>query len=195
MAQTASNVAAASPVATGGVLIAPLGSTLPTNATSSLDAAFIPLGYVSEDGIGDGSDAASIEDVFAWGGDQVATLQSTGSIQRYTAKLIELFNEDVANFLYGDANVTPTAATVSVGEKLAILDKGEEIPPCVVVFDMKYQGKRKRIVCANAQAQITAQDPHVHTAISGTEITVTCLKDDAGVRQYIYLQNDVLADA
>jgi hypothetical protein len=195
MTQTVANVAAASPVATGGMLVAPSGTPLPTDATSALDAAFVPLGYIGIDGLGDGSDAASTEDVFAWGGDQVATLQTTGSIKRYVAKLIELFNADVANFLYGEANVTFTAAAGVDGSKLAILDKGAEIDPCVIVFDMKYKGKRKRIVCANAQPQVTSEDPHVHTAVSGTEVTVTCLKDDAGNRQYIYMQNDDLAES
>lgn len=194
MTQTAANVAAASPVATGGMLVAPFGTALPTDATGALDAAFIPLGYINSDGIGDGSDAASTEDVFAWGGDQVATLETTGSIKRYVAKLIELFNEDVADFLYGEDNVTFTAAAGVDGSKLAILDKAEEILPCIVVFDMKYKGKRKRIVCANAQPQVTSEDPHVHTGISATEVTVTCLKDDSGVRQYIYMQNDDIAD-
>lgn len=194
MTQTAANVAAASPVATGGMLVAPFGTPLPTNATSTPNAAFIPLGYISVDGLGDGSDAASVEDIFAWGGDQVATLETTGSIKRYVAKLIELFNEDVANFVHGDDNVTFTAAAGADGSKLAILDKAEEIAPCIVMFDMKYKGKRKRIICANAQPQVTAEDPHVHTAISGTEVTVTCLKDEAGVRQYIYMQNDDIVD-
>lgn len=194
MTQNSANVAAASPVATGGMLVAPFGTPLPTNATSPLDDACIPLGYINIDGLGDGSDAASIEDVFAWGGDQVATLQTTGSIKRYVAKLIELFNKDVAEFLNGEANVTFTAAAGITGSKLAILDKGDEIAPCIVIFDMKYKGKRKRIVCANAQPQVTAEDPHVHTAISGTEVTVTCLKDASGVRQYIYMQNDDIED-
>ena len=193
MAQTVGNVAAASPVATGGMLVAPLGTALPTSETATLDAAFIPLGYISDDGIGDNSDAASVDDIFAWGGDNVASLQTTGSVKRYVAKLIELFNEDVANFLYGDANVTFTAAAGADGSKLAILDKAEELEACVVVFDMKYKGKRKRIVVPNAQPQITAEDAHVHTAISGVEVTVTCLKDESGVRQYIYMQNDDVA--
>lgn len=194
MTQTVGNVAAASPVATGGMLIAPFGTPLPTNATVALDAAFIPLGYIGADGLGDGSDAANIEDVFAWGGDNVATLQTTGSVKRYVAKLIELFNEDVANFLYGEDNVTFTAAAGADGSKLAILDKGEEIAPCIVVFDMKYKGKRKRIVNPNAQPQVTAEDPHTNTAISGTEVTVTALKDESGNRQYIYMQNDDVVD-
>lgn len=195
MTQTISNVAAASPVATGGVLWAPLGTPLPTTAISTPNAAFIPLGYISEDGVGDSSDAASIEDIFAWGGDNVATLETTGSVKRYVFKLIELFNEDVANFLYGDANVTAVAADEDTGETIAIVDKGESIPPGILLLDMKYQGKRKRIVCPNAQASITAEDPLVHTAISGTEVTATCKKDDSGNRQYIYLQNDVFDEA
>lgn len=36
---------------TGEVSVAPTGSTAPTTSTSSLDAAFIGLGYVSDDGV------------------------------------------------------------------------------------------------------------------------------------------------
>lgn len=36
---------------TGGIYIADLGSTLPTNATSPLDAAFVELGFADESGV------------------------------------------------------------------------------------------------------------------------------------------------
>lgn len=194
MSQTASNVAAASPVAAGGMWVAPLGTPLPTSATAALNAAFIPLGYVSTDGVQDSSDAASREDVFAWGGDQVATLLQQGSVKRYTVKLIEVYNPDVAEFIYGEDNVAVTAAAGGDGTKIAIGDTGEEIAPCVVVFDMKYGEKRERRVVPKGQPQVTAEDPLVHTALAGYEVQTTCLKDDSGKRQYIYRQNDDVED-
>lgn len=194
MAQNSANVAAASPVATGGMLIAPLGTPLPTSAAGSLDAAFVPLGYIGADGLQNTGDAAQSEDVFAWGGDLVATLQTVGSIKRYTSKLIEFFNPDVSEFLYGADNVTVTAAAGADGTKIDIADKGEEIDRCSVIYDMRYQGKRARVVVPIGQPQVTGEDPFVHTAIAGTDIQVTCFKDESGNRQYLYLVNDDIAE-
>jgi acyl CoA:acetate/3-ketoacid CoA transferase beta subunit len=47
----ANNVSFGKPKATGAVFVAPLGTTLPTNATTNLHADFKNLGYVSEDGL------------------------------------------------------------------------------------------------------------------------------------------------
>ncbi len=46
-----SEIAAPFPKVTGGVLYAPLGTTLPTDATSALDPAFVTLGRVSDAGV------------------------------------------------------------------------------------------------------------------------------------------------
>lgn len=189
-APSTKQVAAASPGTTGGVLWAPAGTALPTTATATPNVAFVPLGYISDEGISDGSDAASYDDIFAWGGDNIATLQTTGSVQRYSFKLAELYNTDATKFVYGTSNVTVTAAGVGTPTKMAILDKGAEITPCEVIIDIKYLGKKGRIVIPNAVPQVTSRDPLVHTDVAKTEVTITCLKDASGNRQYIYLEND-----
>lgn len=51
--------------ANGGVSIAPVGSTLPTDASAALDAAFIDVGYISEDGVSF-SPNLSTESIMAW---------------------------------------------------------------------------------------------------------------------------------
>ena len=48
---TATNVSVGKPGASGAIYRAPLGSTAPTDAETALDAAFVMLGYVSEDGL------------------------------------------------------------------------------------------------------------------------------------------------
>jgi hypothetical protein len=50
--------------ANGSINLAPVGSTLPTDM-SSLDAAFIELGYATEDGV-TFSDAPTVEDIRSW---------------------------------------------------------------------------------------------------------------------------------
>ena len=49
MANTATNVSTGKPNISGAVYVAPMGTTLPTDATTALDEAFTCLGDVSED--------------------------------------------------------------------------------------------------------------------------------------------------
>ena len=110
MAQDATNVAAAAPLASSGVLYAPLGTTLPTTSDTTLNVAFKGLGYVADNGVEASGDAASITDIKAWGGDIVASLTETKAIKRFTFNLIEVFSQTANEFIYGTANVTLTAA-------------------------------------------------------------------------------------
>lgn len=189
MAQNTAYVAATSPVAeTGGVLWAPLGTALPTDATTALNLAlYTPLGYVSEDGLQYSGEAAASEDVTAWGGDTVATLNTTGSIDRRTFKLLEVLNPDVLEFVFGPDNVTVTPATVSSPTLISIADKGIEPPKGVFIFEMfTSQGTKIRRCYPVAQPAINDEDPLTHSGVGGYEIQITGFKDTNGNRSYTY---------
>ena len=139
----ASNVSFGKPKATGAVYIAPAGTTLPTDGTTALAAAYKGMGYISEDGY-----VQSIEtdttDVKAWGGDTVLTAQSSYS-ETHTVNFIET-NEDTLKAIYGAANVT------KAGNVITVHSTGKELSECVLVIEIALTGGRvRRIIVPRAK--------------------------------------------
>ena len=89
----ASNVTTGKPKKGGAIFRAPLGSTLPTDATTALDKAFVCLGYCGEDGLTN-SNTPESDSIKAWGGETVLTYQSAKE-DSFTFVLIEALNPDV----------------------------------------------------------------------------------------------------
>jgi hypothetical protein len=182
------NVAAAKPYAGGGVYYGVLTTALPTDATTALNAALKPLGYVSEDGIRPSRDQ-SVERIKAFGGDIVAALVS-GDERSFEFTLLEVFSSEVNKFIYGSANVTITAPTVTAGEKVYVQDKVFKPDQCIIVFELKHGNKRRRLVVPIADPVVTGEEPYVDGSLSAYTINVTALKNGAGVRVFDYLEND-----
>lgn len=138
MSNNAQNVTFGKPKAAGAVFVAPAGTALPTNATSSLDAAFKNLGYISDAGLGNAI-KTGIQEVYAWGTTKVLVGQTTFS-ETFTVQLLEQ-NADALGVYYGVDNVTVS------GSSITIKQGSEELPECVVVFETVMTGGRiKRIV-------------------------------------------------
>lgn len=144
MANTAANVSFGKPKVTGGVYVAPKGTTVPTDATTALDGAFKSLGYVSEDGLVN-SIETDTETVKAWGGDTVLS-GLTSFTETFTVNLIET-NAETLKTIYGPSNVT-----VGVGGAITIKANSKPLDEQVVVFEIGMTGGRiKRIVVEHAQ--------------------------------------------
>lgn len=181
MANTASYVAAGKPKITGGVWYAPAGSTLPTDATTALDSAFVCLGYVSEDGVTVGMTRDS-EDIKAWGGDTVMTTQTEfGETFQFT--LIETLNIDVKKAIFGAANVTGTLAN-----GLTTQVNSGELPAACWVFEMIQNSVPCRIVVPQGKVSEMGDTVYNDSDPIGYDITITALPDTAGNVSYEYLK-------
>jgi hypothetical protein len=106
MADSTQVWAATIPADGAAVFAAPIGTTLPTDATGDLDPAFVDLGWVSEDGVSN-SIQRDVTKHYAWGGDVVKTTQD-----RYTETLkfaLLETSEAVLQVVYGRDAVTTAA--------------------------------------------------------------------------------------
>lgn len=138
------NVSFGKPKSTGAVFVAPLGTTLPTNAHMALNAAFKGLGYVSEDGLVNGVET-DVEEVYAWGADLVLQGQTTFK-EMFTVNLIET-NAEALKVYYGSGNVV-----VEGNGSITVTQSNEVLPRVSVVFELVLTGGRiKRIVVPSAQ--------------------------------------------
>lgn len=172
MANNAKQVTAGQPKTGGAVFWAPEGTTLPAAADTALDNAFVCLGYVSEDGV-TFSRTRENEDVTAWGGDKVLTLQ-TEKTDTAQLTLIEALNEDVLKLVHGTANVSGDfTAGMTVSENSAALDRG------VWVIDMILNGDvLMRTIMPEAQVTNIDDVQFASNAAVGYNVTATAYPYD-----------------
>lgn len=175
---------------TGGILAGPLGSTAPTDSTTELDAALVPHGYVGEDGLSMTTER-STEKIRAWGGDAVRTVQTEHDVT-FGFTLLET-SEVTAKAVFGDDNVTLTAAGPDAGTKLDITVTSDALPEKLWVFDMKDGAKKVRVVVPNGQITEVGDTQFVHSDATGYECTLEAYPDANGVKCYIYTDDGVTA--
>lgn len=181
MATNATNVTVGKPKVGGAVHWAPLGTALPTSATESLNAAFVDLGYVSEDGLTNNNSPES-DTVKAWGGDTVLNMQ-TDRPDTWSLKLIEAMNEDVLKTVYGASNVT-----VDGSGNITVKATAQDMPSGSWVFDTILKGgKAKRIVVPNGTISELGEITYKDDEAVGYDITVTDVPDTYGVYHYEYI--------
>lgn len=178
----ASNVTTGKPKKGGAIFRAPLGSTMPTDATTELDEAFVCLGYCGEDGLTNANSPES-DSIKAWGGDTVLTYQSSKE-DTFTFVLIEALNPDVLKTVYGDANVSGTLAD---GITVKANSDPQEAAAWVIEQVMR-DGAHKRIVIPSAAVTEVGDINYSDEDAVGYETTITATPDTDGNTHYEYIK-------
>ena len=176
-----SNVIVGKPKVGGAVWVAPVGTSLPTDATSVINTAFKSLGYISEDGVTNAPSMSS-ETKKAWGGDVVATIDN-GTENKYKMKFIETLNAEVQKLVYGDSNVTDGDGSMSVA------NKGINTTPHAFVIDMVMANNLiHRMVIPSASITEIGEIKYVDSDVAGYEVTLTAKADTDGATAHDYYQ-------
>lgn len=167
-ANTAANVEVA---VSGHVYFAPLGTTLPADWYSTLNASFVNVGYISEGGITEKPEADSNE-IPAWNGDIVRAIQTKHKLS-YSFTMLETSDDTLALY-YGDKDVIT----------------GAQLVHHAMVIDWQDGAKWRRNVYPDVQ--ITERDERklASTEAAAFGVTVTCFPDASGNKAYMYRDED-----
>jgi hypothetical protein len=168
--------------ATGGVLVAAAGTSLPSGVAGDVSA-WTKLAYVADDGLRPSGERTST-DIYDWAGDLIYSPQDQHSTQ-FQLKLLGAFDGDVLQETFGDDNVT------TVGSLTTVLETGTPLGVHPWVFDMRDNAKKTRIVVPAGQITGVSEDPMVRNGLQGFDVTLTCYKDDSGVKAYRYYDTGV----
>ena len=153
----------------GYMFVAPIGTTLPDDNTTALDAAFLNMGFLGDDGAVF-ADSSDVESFFDLNGDSIET--SNGSVEKTFTVVFREIKKDTLAVVRGTANVTDTGGLITAH------DKGPSDEQHSVVFEFLLKNGRKwRRVVPSCKLGELGDMTIVYSELVGREVTMTATKD------------------
>lgn len=178
------NVSVGKGVKGGYFFSAPVGTELPTafdTTAESLDAAFVNLGYISDDGFENeiDQDSDTFQDI---NGDTIESGNSSYT-ETVTLTLVEQ-KKDTLSEEYGHGNVTDENGQITVKHNSLPKDRRS-----YVLLLLLKDGRRQTTVIPEGQVTEVGSKQYSSTELVGREITITCFPDGNGDCVLDYIQS------
>ena len=182
MANTALNVSTGKPNIADGVYRAPLGTALPTDASTSLAGTYTSLGYIAQGGVTHGFNIDTGE-YRAWGGELVLSYLNSKT-HTFAFGMIEVLNKTTYETIYGTSNVSGALNTgISVTSK-----GGGDMTEYVYVFELAMRdGALKRIVVPDGKISAIGDVTYSDDTAVSYPVTITAQIDANGNDHYEYV--------
>ncbi|VEI13214.1 phage tail tube protein [Trueperella bialowiezensis] len=170
------------PLTAGGAFaVAPVGTALPTDATSDLNPAFKTLGLIGEDGF-TLTQNRSTNDIKVWGGATKRRLTNEFS-ETVGATFMESAAAETLKAIFGEDNVQVA------GKKISIAHTSDGSAEQSYVITMKDGDARRRLVIPRGQLFLTSQIQYVHSDAIKYDVEITCYEDEDGRTSLEYVDD------
>lgn len=178
----AQNVSVAKPKVGGAIFVAPLGTELPTDVTTALNAAFQNVGYISEDGVVN-TNSPDTDTIKEWGGASVGKIDN-GKDDTWQFTMIEALNPTALKLVYGADNVSGTLAN-----GITVKANSNEQADVSLVIDMILKGGAlKRVVLPSAGVSEVGEVTYAATSAIGYQTTLLATPDASGNTHYEHIK-------
>lgn len=155
----------------GELSVAATGSTAPTNSTAALDAAFVGLGYVGEDGVSL-TPTETVQKIRAWQNAAVVRSNRTELDWMFKCKLIETKGKTLGLYFRNSSG----PAVVSAGQWSLLPDQTSP-DERAFVFDVLDGTKHIRHYVPRGEVTERSEIKHASGEVIGYEVTILAYYD------------------
>lgn len=166
-------------LATGAIWVAAKGTTLPSDATTTLDSGtWSLLGFTSDAGVSI-SESSSNNAIYAWEGRTEVYNARTEYSESVSFVPIQI-NADVAKLTWGEDSVSIS------GDNFSVKHHGQTLEPvCIVIETVPRTGIVKRY-CGTFQLTERGEQTLNGTQVEGRQLTFKAIPDSDGCTMYEY---------
>lgn len=173
----------------GQVYVAPVGTALPTSPTGSLNAAFVGLGYASEDGV-TLTVTPDIQEFMAWQSRQAVRRELTAQELQVAFQLLQ-WNEETVPLAFGGGDIT----AVSGGYRYDFPTGSDALDERALIIDANDGDRRTRFVFPRGNVVESVESQFTRSAMSMLPITFKALEpsDGSGAGYVLFSDDDAFA--